>query len=77
MRYHSNMKPFRSPTVHAPRRGLATLMALVTLAVVASTVMLLAQTMLQERRVDAARMEHIQQKVLEQDMKNIIDLRKK
>ncbi len=65
-----HMRP--SPMLH-PRKGVATLVALVTLAVAASAVLLFAQTMLREKRNDTAHFERIQKEVIERDMNAIHD----
>lgn len=50
-----------------PRRGVATMMGLVALAVVASVVILFAQTITREKHSDALQFQNMQQKVMERD----------
>ncbi len=66
----SHIRRIKSTIVHS-RRGVASMVALVTLAVVASAVMLFAQTITRELRHDAAAWERIQQEILEQDMRRV------
>lgn len=58
------------------RSGFATMVAMVSLAIVACTVLFFTQTIVRERRTDATNFRHFQAESLAQDMMNITAARK-
>ncbi|MDR3196475.1 MAG: hypothetical protein LBU34_01285 [Planctomycetaceae bacterium] len=65
--------PFRNRTL---KRGLSTIVALVVLAVVSSTVLLLSQTIIQEQRHKARQRQIIQADILVDDLHRIAEKQK-